>query len=68
MELQDITTESTVLGTLMNERTAFAEVKSILSEDCFTKDSHKIIFKAIVDIAEKGDRPDLISSNGKGWR
>ncbi len=65
MELQDIATEATVLGTLMNERTAFGEVKSLLSEDCFTRDSHKVIYKAIVDISEKGDRADLIAVMGK---
>ena len=61
MELLDTRTEATVLGTLMSDRGAFNEVKQILSVDCFTRESHKVIFKAIEQIAEKGDRPDMIA-------
>lgn len=65
IELQDFTTEATVLGTLISDRNAYAEVADIISEDCFTRDSHKVIFGAIKSIAEKGDRPDMLAVMNK---
>lgn len=65
MELYDHVTEATVLGTIIGERNAFAETKNILNEDCFTKESHKQIYKAIVEITEKGNRADLLAVMSK---
>lgn len=50
--------ELLVIGTLMNERNSYSEVKDLLTVDCFYNDFHKEIFLAIKSIAERGDRPD----------
>lgn len=65
MELYDTNTEATVLGTIIGDRNAYSEVKQLLNVDCFTKESHQIIYNAIVEIAEKGDRPDMLAVMSK---
>ncbi len=53
--------ERVVLGTIINERNAFNEVKELLSDDCFYIYKHKEIYKAIESVFRRGDRPDLLA-------
>lgn len=57
----DLDVERLVLGTLMTERSALSEVREILNEDCFYDNLHRDIFKSILSIADRGERPDLVS-------
>lgn len=57
----DLDVERLVLGTLMTERNALSEVREILNEDCFYDNFHRDIFKSILSIADRGERPDLVS-------
>lgn len=59
--ISDIEAERYMLGTLMNDAMAFSETKTYLSDDCFTNDINKKIYKAISDIANRGERADLIT-------
>lgn len=57
----DLDVERLVLGTLMTERNALSEVREILNEDCFYDNFHRDIFKSILSITNRGERPDLVS-------
>lgn len=53
--------EKAVLGAIMLERDALDIAGSIVSEDCFYVDAHRKIFKAIVNLNEKGAPIDLLT-------
>lgn len=56
---QAVELESSVLGALMLERDAFSVVSEILKPECFYKEIHEKIYKAIVDLATKEEPVDL---------
>ncbi len=56
---QAVELESSVLGALMLERDAFSIVSEILKPECFYKEAHEKIYKAIVDLATKEEPVDL---------
>lgn len=58
---RSIEEERLVLGTLMNERSAFDEVCEILTPECFYDQTNKEIFTAIEKIVHRGDRPDVLT-------
>ena len=53
--------EQLVLGTLMSEQNALSEVADLLTEDMFYFDLHRTIYRAITDIAARGDFPDMVT-------
>ena len=58
---QAIESENVVLGTLMNERNAYAEIADILTTDCFYLEENQRIFTAITSICNRGVLPDMIT-------
>ncbi|MCL5773601.1 MAG: replicative DNA helicase [Firmicutes bacterium] len=58
---QNIDAEQSVLGSLMIERDAIAKIVEILHPGDFYKDSHQIIFSAIMALFEKGEPVDLVT-------
>src|SRR4030043_681652 len=53
--------ESSVLGSLLIDKDAIVNVASILSPEDFYKDTHRHIFKAILELFENRDPIDLIT-------
>lgn len=58
---QAIEVEEAVLGALMLEQEAIYKVSSILSEQSFYKDHHRIIFKTIIELSDAGHEIDLLT-------
>ena len=58
---QAIESENVVLGTLMNERGAYATVADILTPECFYSEENQRIFTAIASVCNRGVLPDMIS-------
>lgn len=56
---QAVDMEASVLGALMLEKDAFAEVSEILKPECFYKEAHEKIFRSIVDLSTKEEPVDL---------
>lgn len=65
MQLRDEDAEKLVLGTIMINRDAFEEVREMLSKECFYNSFHQEIYKAIIQVASSGDRPDMITVKNK---
>ncbi|MCI1648795.1 MAG: replicative DNA helicase [Bacteroides sp.] len=59
--IHDVEAEKIVLGTLLTERNALSQVREILSPKCFYNKFHEEVYCAICAVAERGDRPDIIS-------
>lgn len=53
--------EKVVLGTIMSDRKALDEVREILTPKSFYVDFHAAIYKAILEVDGRGERPDIIS-------
>lgn len=53
--------ELLVLGTIMAEKNALSEVRELLSEDCFYFDKHQEIYRACIQLADRGDNTDMVS-------
>lgn len=58
LQIHDDELERLLLTEIIYTRGLFQEVSEVLSEDCFTSNLHKKIFAAILEISDKGDRPD----------
>ncbi|SHK54212.1 replicative DNA helicase [Desulforamulus aeronauticus] len=58
---QNIEAEQSVLGAMLLEREAIFRVMEFLKPEDFYRDSHRIIFQAIVELAEAGRAVDLIT-------
>lgn len=54
-------TEQLVLGTLLSTRGSLDEVSNMLTEDCFYFNFHRVIFKGIKKLNEKGLRYDSMA-------
>lgn len=61
VQLRDEDAERIVLGTIITERNALEEVRELLSEESFYYPFHRQIYKAILQVASSGDRPDMIT-------
>lgn len=58
---QAVELEETVLGALMLEKEAIIDVMDILKPDCFYKEAHKKIYKAIVSLSEEYKPVDILT-------
>ncbi|MGL4655173.1 MAG: replicative DNA helicase [Sarcina sp.] len=58
---QSIEAEQAVLGAMMVERNAIAKSAEALSADDFYRESHKIVFKSIVEMFQKDDAVDQVT-------
>lgn len=53
--------ERIVLGTILSDRKALAEVRELLTVDSFYIPFHAAIYKAVLEVDARGDRPDIIT-------
>ena len=53
--------EKAVLATIMSEKNALVEVRGMLPVEAFYYGKHREIYRAILNIADRGDFPDIIS-------
>lgn len=58
---QNIEAEQSVLGAMLIDKDAIGKVTEILTADDFYRESHKIIFNAMLDIYNKNESVDLIT-------
>ncbi|MGL4760097.1 MAG: replicative DNA helicase [Sarcina sp.] len=58
---QSIEAEQAVLGAMMVERNAIARSAEALSAEDFYRESHKIVFKGIVEMFQKDDAVDQVT-------
>ena len=49
------------MGTLINEGTLLNDVRDLLPLDAFYIDRHKDIYKAILSLADNGERVDILT-------
>jgi replicative DNA helicase len=61
MPPQVIELEEAVLGAILLERDALAEVVDILSRDCFYKEVHCVIFEAILGLYKNSEPIDILT-------
>src|SRR4051812_13232935 len=58
---QAVDLEEAVLGALMLEKNALTSVIDILHSECFYKETHQIIFKAIASLFQKTQPIDILT-------
>jgi replicative DNA helicase len=58
---QALDLEEAVLGAIMVEKDAIIAVSEVLKPECFYKESHQIIFKAILDLSSRIEPIDLLT-------
>lgn len=58
---QALDLEEAVLGAIMVEKDAIVSVSEILKPDCFYRESHQVIFKAIQDLSSRLEPIDLLT-------
>ncbi len=58
---QSIPLEEAILGALLLEKKAFEDVVDILKADSFYKDSHQLIYQAMLELSAKGSPIDLLT-------
>lgn len=58
---QDIEIEEAVLGALLLEPEAVSDVLDQIQEDCFFKEQHRNIFKAIASLSSRNNPVDILS-------
>lgn len=68
---QNLEAEASVLGGILLENQAVLKVLEVVQEEDFYREAHRKIFRAMVDLQERGEPVDLITLNdeltGKGW-
>ena len=57
--------EKVVIGTLLTDGDKLNDVRELLPLDAFYVDKHRDIYKAILSLADKGDRVDIITVMGE---
>jgi replicative DNA helicase len=62
---QAIDLEEAILGAIMLEKDALINVIGILDSDSFYKESHKVIFKAIIELFNQNESIDLLTVTNK---
>ncbi len=62
---QAIEVEEAVLGALMLGENEIYKVSGILTEECFYKDEHRIIFRTIQELSDAGKNIDIITVSVK---
>lgn len=58
---QNLEAEMALLGSMLIEEEAISQALEIVDADAFYRDSHKIIFNAIVELDSKNDAVDLVT-------
>lgn len=58
---QSLDLEEAVIGALMIEKRSYDVICDIISPDHFYKDSHGLIFKAIIELQRKGEPIDILT-------
>ncbi|MFZ0592449.1 MAG: replicative DNA helicase [Bryobacteraceae bacterium] len=53
--------ERFVLGAIMTDETAFAQVGGKISEDDFSLEKHKVIFRRMCDLDDRGEKIDRVT-------
>jgi len=61
LQPQALDLEEAVLGAILIEKEALSRVITILKHDCFYKDSHQKIFKAIEELAKRNEPADILT-------
>jgi replicative DNA helicase len=68
---QNLEAEASVLGGILLENQAVLKVLEVVQEEDFYREAHRKIFRAMVDLQERGEPVDLITLNDeltrKGW-
>ncbi len=62
---QSIPSEQAVLGSIMLRKDAMHEVEDMITPDSFYVEKHKIIFRAMLDLANKNEPIDMLSLSTK---
>lgn len=62
---QALDMEEAVLGALLQQRDALSAVLDILKPESFYKESHKIIYQAIIDLFNESQEIDILSVSNK---
>ena len=57
--------EKLVLGTLINDPNRLSDVRELLPVDAFYIDKHKDMYRAVLSLADKGERIDVITVIGE---
>lgn len=58
---QDLTAEQALLGSIMLKPKALSEITDAVKPDHFYADKHRLIYKAMLDLDEKGEPIDAVS-------
>ncbi|MEQ8156153.1 MAG: replicative DNA helicase [Clostridiaceae bacterium] len=58
---QSIEAEQSVIGSMIIDKTAIAQAAESLKEEDFYRDSHKVIFRSIVDMFQRDMAVDLVT-------
>lgn len=61
LRVSDADCEKSVLSSIIYGSGELNEVRELLSEDCFYNDRNKQVYRAIVSVADNGDKIDLLS-------
>ncbi|PIZ01117.1 replicative DNA helicase [bacterium (Candidatus Howlettbacteria) CG_4_10_14_0_8_um_filter_40_9] len=62
---QNLEAEVSVLGSILLDKDAILKVADMIRPDDFYKNSHGVIFKAMLELYEKGDPIDLVTLSNK---
>lgn len=62
---QNVEAEVSVLGSLMLDKEAFDKVADLLKPECFYKDQHRVIYEAMLDLFEKHEPIDILSTSNR---
>ncbi|MCG6929535.1 MAG: replicative DNA helicase [Desulfofustis sp.] len=60
----NIDAEQSVLGSIMLKDDGFLNVNEIISADDFYRESHRLIFKAMIELFERSEPHDLVTLSG----
>ncbi|MFA6258561.1 MAG: replicative DNA helicase [Candidatus Paceibacterota bacterium] len=62
---ESIQSEQAVLGSIMLRKDAIYDIEDIISPDSFYSPKHKIIFQAMLELAQKNEPIDMLSLSNK---
>lgn len=62
---QNVEAEMSVLGSLMLDKEAFNKVADLLKPEAFYKDQHRFIFEAMIELFEKHEPIDILSTSNR---
>lgn len=59
--INDKECEDVVIGSLLTDKDVFSDIQDILTEDCFFDNFNREVFRAMLNVIEKGKTADIIS-------